>query len=145
MGTNFYWVSDKEKEVHIGKRSAAGPYCWDCGLSLCAAGHDEVHFNSRFLDECPVCGKKIKKEGLNNSTAGRELGFNTNKPTQKTGVQSCSSFSWGISPGHFNDLKSAPNLHIEDEYGRTFTVKEFSDILSECPIKYFNLIGVDFS
>ena len=38
MGTNFY-IIDKDQEYsegrHIGKRSAAGWYCWDCGTTLC--------------------------------------------------------------------------------------------------------------
>jgi len=145
MGTNFYWRDDGDIDIHIGKRSAAGNYCWDCGISLCAAGHHEVHFgSSRFLKECPVCGKKPTDEDLNNSAAGRELGFNENKPQPKTGVRSCCSFSWAMSPGHFHELKSAPNLHIENEYGETFTVEEFSEVLSECPIKYFDNIGIEF-
>ena len=53
MGTNFYWIvtgtaavpsdvkvpiEEDSPEVHIGKRSAAGPYCWDCGVTLCEGG-----------------------------------------------------------------------------------------------------------
>ena len=36
MGTNYYWKDKHENceyeddiQVHIGKRSAAGLYCWD--------------------------------------------------------------------------------------------------------------------
>ena len=146
MGTNFYFVSENGLERHIGKRSAAGMFCWDCGLSLCAAGHAEIHHSeARWLKECPVCGKATKQEELENSTAGRELGFNHEYPKRKKGIASCCSFTWAISPGHFAGLKIAPNLHIEDEYEREYTLEEFSATLSECPIMFFDSIGVDFS
>ena len=144
MGTNFYFIDGFQNEIHIGKRSAAGWYCWDCGISLCSAGNHKVHYGSRFLDECPICGNKKIEEGFNNSTVGRELGFNKKIPKRKTGVKTCSSFFWAISPGHFADLKKAQNLHIEDEYGRLFSIREFSEILSECPIKFFSSIGEQF-
>ena len=66
MGTNFYFMSeDDEIDRHIGKRSAAGYFCWDCGLSLCAAGHDAVHNGKTvFLDKCPVCGQAKQEENL---------------------------------------------------------------------------------
>lgn len=146
MGTNFYFISNDEHiDVHIGKRSAAGPFCWDCGMSLCAAGNHEVHNSSaRFLKECPVCGNPMEEESLSSSTAGRELGFNKKTPCRKTGVASCSSFSWAISPGLFYDYRKAPNLTIKDEYGRSFSSLDFSKILSECPIMFFDSIGKDF-
>lgn len=145
MGTNFYWIGQDIKK-HIGKRSAAGPYCWDCDISLYADGHDKIHTGDhKFLEQCPICGKKPEKEDFNNSTAGRELGFNKNNPKRKTGVKTCSSFTWAMSPGHFHNFKSAKNLHIEDEYKRKYTLLEFSKVLSECPVKYFHSIGAEFS
>ncbi len=35
MGTNYYACDKETKEelYHIGKRSAAGHYCWDCGIT----------------------------------------------------------------------------------------------------------------
>lgn len=145
MGTNFYFMVDNKEYKHIGKRSAAGLYCWDCGLSLSAGGHDCVHqSNSRSLKECAVCGLKPKKEILENSSVGRELGFNKAIPEPKTGVASCSSFTWAVSPGLFFDINNAKNTSIEDEYGRKYSPEEFSDILSECPIKFFGSIGTEF-
>ena len=38
MGTNFYTT----KGVHIGKRSAAGMYCWHCRTTLCEQGEEGV-------------------------------------------------------------------------------------------------------
>ena len=145
MGTNFYFCDENDEQVvHIGKRSAAGLYCWECGLTLCAGGPESVHEGeTRWLDACPICGQKPFKENLADGAAGRELGFNKSSPCRKTGVQSCASFTWAISPVHFADLKDALNLHISDEYCQE--IYDFSDILSECPIMFFDSIGTEFS
>jgi len=134
MGTNFYTLKDK----HIGKRSAAGIYCWDCGISLCKAGNEGIHQSeSEFFKKCPLCKGEKGKETLENSSAGRELGFKT-QPTSKKGAKSCSSFTWAIIP---YKLKAKT---IKDEYGRKFTREEFDKILQECPIYHFGNIGIDF-
>jgi hypothetical protein len=155
MGTNFYF--GKDEEVHIGKRSAAGPYCWGCGVSLCNKsfdnwenkelyGSDAVHYgeggDDNWLKSCPICCKTAEDEGWN-SAGGRELGFNELEPKRKTGVKSCSSFSWAISPKDFQKLFSS-GKKVYDEYGQEFTQKEFKDILSECPIKYYHSVGKEF-
>lgn len=49
MSTNFYWKtlpkefkgkdnSEESPYIHIGKRSGAGLYCKDCGVTLCTRG-----------------------------------------------------------------------------------------------------------
>lgn len=40
MGTNFYFSNGG----HIGKRSAAGWYCWDCKQTFCVNGEEHVHY-----------------------------------------------------------------------------------------------------
>ena len=140
MGTNFYFEDRKIHRQHIGKRSAAGMFCWDCGVSLCASGSSGVHSDKRWLEECPKCGQKPTEEDLGLSSAGRELGFNKTKPKAKNGVKSCSSFSWAISPVDFKKLRGG---HIRDEYDRK--VKDFAAVLSECPIQRFDMIGKEFS
>jgi len=138
MGTNFYDKNFDHKN-HIGKRSAAGLYCWDCNITLCKDG--EVHNNSSNWDtKCPVCGKVPEKENLSNSTAGRELGFNKNLPKRKAGVASCCSFSWCIQE---QNLKKCKN--IIDEYGRHYTMEEFKQVLEECPIQYRDMVEQEFS
>lgn len=132
MGTNFYIKGKRgndDPRYHIGKRSAAGPYCWDCGVTLCKGGSSQVHYGSEFYDACPKCGKKLEKETLDNSSVGRELGFNTEKPKRKTGVKGCSSFTW------VRELKGIK--HIVDEYGVSYTLEEFKKVLDECPIKFY--------
>jgi len=130
MATNYYFVDKKYKIVrHIGKRKAAGLFCWECNLSLCAAGNHQVHQKSRWLDECAICGRQEIK----------------NNTTRKKGVARCSSFTWAVSPGRFQYLRKTPNLIIQNEYGETLTNGEFALMLSECPIQYFDLIGEEFS
>ena len=81
MGTNFYWKAlpqefkrykaNVEKYIgdcddthnvllHIGKRSAAGLYCHDCGITLNKYGTDYVHDSmyDDWYEVCPICGRK---------------------------------------------------------------------------------------
>ena len=146
MGTNFYLTQTEEQgyENHIGKRSAAGFYCWDCGISLCKGGASKVHYSEYdWYKACPRCKKRPKKETFGSGTAGLELGFWKDKKVtpKRTGVQSCCSFSWAMIPS-----KLIPGVTIWDEYGDQYTFKEFIDMLqSLCPIQYYTSIGLDFS
>jgi hypothetical protein len=109
-------------------------------------GDNRMFHNRDWYTACPKCGAKQAKEGLDQSTGGRELGFNQNPPTRKKGVASCSSFTWAKSEGDVLAHLKASKLRkpVVDEYGRTLTRKEFEAVLSECPVR-FNLIGVEFS
>lgn len=136
VGTNFYvrgHRDDNDSKWHIGKRSAAGYYCWDCKTTLCKNGEADVHKSeSEWYDKCPICGKAPIEEGWV-SSSGRELRFNKTKPAPKTGVASCSSFSWAQKLGKVQK--------IEDEYGRKYTRKEFEQMLTECPIQHERSFG----
>ena len=156
MGTNFYFIGYKSDDgeilldTHIGKRSAAGPYCWDCRTTLCKGGNKGVHYYEPWYDNCPGCGKPRINETFDNSTAGRELGFNKSKPVLKTGIASCCSFGWGIPPENvalflFRNNFSRCKKIIEDEYGSKYTYEEFMDVLKECPIRFYDMIGKEFS
>ncbi len=132
MGTNFYVKGHRgndDPKFHIGKRSAAGLYCWDCGVSLCKGGASRVHYGDGddFFDKCPKCGKSPEKENLSTSSVGRELGFNTEKPAKKAGVKGCSSFTFARPIGRIKN--------IVDEYGTEYTLEEFRAVLEECPIR----------
>ena len=137
MGTNFYRVGhghSDDPRFHLGKRSAAGFYCWDCSITLCKDGNEGIHSGrSDWYDKCPNCGKGKNEESLSNDSAGRELGFNKEPFQKKTGVASCSSFSWARKLGRVQK--------IEDEYGHKYTRKEFEQILKECPIQSTHLLG----
>lgn len=83
MGCNFYIYNPETKELkHIGKRSAAGRYCWDCGVTLCIDGEYYVHYSDHaWYDYCPKCGRtKDDEDKFSESSVARELGFNDNPP-----------------------------------------------------------------
>lgn len=152
MGTNFYlnYNGETDYENHIGKRSAAGLYCWDCNKSLCKGA---VHYGNGYYEACPICGKKLEKETLKESLGGRELGFNPpigkNKPKRKQGVKVCSSFTWAISPieaqTKMGELQKLKVGCVIDEYGTEYTVDEFEEVLNECPIRIIDSITETFS
>lgn len=144
MGTNYYLLRRvKEYEsLHVGKRSAAGHYCWDCRITLCKGGNKDIHEGDKEWHEtCPVCGKAPNESGWDNA-AGLELGLaKSSYPIEaKHGVSSCSSFTWDISPERFAALKESRQLI--DEYDRKTTVGEFRSMLkNQCPIEYIKLVG----
>ena len=139
MGTNFYFLDD----VHIGKRSAAGLYCFNCGVTLCKEGEAQIHYGkSDWFDACPKCGVKRIEEKLENSSAGMELGFNKKVSEIKKGVATCCSFTWAFVPFHFRHTKSK---FVKDEYGTRYTLKEFNQMLDSYPVHYYGSIGKEFS
>lgn len=145
MGTNFYLMGhsgDDSPKYHIGKRSAAGKYCWDCGITLCKDGNEKIHSGrSEWHEVCPKCGKPEIDESLGNSSAGIELGFNKNNLIHN-GVRSVCSFSWAQDP--INILGNSYAL-IEDEYGHRYSNSQFRDMLvNMCPIQYYRSIGIEF-
>ncbi len=145
MGTNFYTSKDDNSQ-HIGKRSATGFYCWDCKETLCKNGIEGIHLNkSKWYKRCPKCGQNKTKENLQNNSVGRELGFNKNNPKKKTGVKSCSSFTWTIDPSDFALKAKSKEIVAIDEYGKEYTKEEFSEMLKECPILYFDMINQEFT
>lgn len=163
MGTNFYirgHRNDMAPTCHIGRRSAAGQFCWDCGLTLYMYGESGIH-SGRSKDwhqSCPECGAKPGEEKLETSSVGRELGFNKGEPRRKVGVATCSSFSWAMSKEALNVATNRsptcpscgadypdPDKVIEDEYGNLYTRAEFDKVLEECPIQYTDNIGQYFS
>jgi hypothetical protein len=145
MGTNFYF--DKDHSEHIGKRSAAGLYCWDCCITLCKGGIEKIHFseNQEWFDACPCCGKVYEKEGLREgNAAGIELGFSKPVLRRKKGVSSVSSFTWDIHPGLVMK-RCLAREKVWDEYGQSYSGKRFLTLIKNtCPVQY-SLIGGEFS
>lgn len=166
MTTNFYLKEEyenlypfrREEEPRlIGKRAAAGYYCWNCrhtlmysrvyGTKFEVPDNSSIHHpitGSQMLKRCPTCGLKAENEGFE-SSCGRELGFKEGNPIPKTGVKTCSSFTFAL---RFEELFSLllrlalPPLKnkktIIDEYKREYTFDEFICVLSECPIQSIN-------
>jgi hypothetical protein len=173
MGTNFYWAAitkpaeasvtfaDGELQQihipsegkHIGKRSAAGMYCYDCDMTLCPGGREKVHMgritDPPWPENCPKCGKgRTTPPNLTSGPAAVELGFAKPEVTRPKGVAGCSSFSWAIEPGEVRNIceTRGNETTVVDEYGRTLTGKEFLGMLrANCPIEYTDSIGHEFS
>lgn len=145
MDTNFY--VNNAAMPHIGKRSAAGLYCWDCRITLCKTGNDDIHSGSKhWFDKCPICSNTPDNDHLYQSAVGRELGFNTqfSYTIKKHGVKSCSSFTWALFPAYIrSDIAKVP-FGVIDEYGQVYSSQEFDLVLAECPIYFFNMLGKEF-
>lgn len=151
MGTNFYVLNIKAPDKqgrHIGKRSVAGLYCWDCKVTLCRAGEGAIHTGCNHLilgcrckwySKCPQCGEAPRKEDVCTSSYGRELGFNRGGFKEKTGVSSCSSFTWALYPSRIKNIQA-----VVDEYGSIYTRAEFDKVLLECPIQFTHSVGKIF-
>jgi len=136
MGCNFYTMNG----VHIGKRSAAGKYCFNCDITLCKDGVEKIHYcESKWYEKCPLCGMSPEKESLKESSVGRELGFNK-IPQITIGVRSCSSFTWSKNPEILKNKRK-----IKNEYGDIYDIKVFKKMLQSYPIHYYHSIGVEFS
>lgn len=154
MGTNFYWILGDD---HIGKRSAAGTYCWDCGTTFRINGTAHIHDSIGLLqnldnpsgpfwhEKCPGCGNtKLETDlrtNLTTTAAGVELGFAKANDVINTGVGSCFSFTWTYLK-HKRELKAlsifkGPNKLVVDEYDQTYTAYEFlTEVLAYCPIQF---------
>jgi hypothetical protein len=172
MGTNFYWVRrenaaesdedayDERASRHIGKRSAAGLYCWDCCMTLCRGGEAQIHRGDgwgeersrKWYDTCPRCGQgpapKTAGEVLERGPVAVELGFGEPETARPTGVAGCASFSWEVEPTEVRDYcRRHPDEHaIIDEYGRVMTCAEFLAMLAaNCPVEITEMIGWGFS
>ena len=156
MGTNYYIKGYNEKDDmdpnwHIGKRSAAGLFCFDCGITLCKG---RVHYDNDFYDCCPICGQYRKKESVGESSAGIELGFNKNPLAIKTGVTSASSFTLAMFfydiakriQYEFGSDVSWYNKTIIDEYKDEFSYAEFFALFKTIPSRLIStdMIGKEF-
>lgn len=163
MGTNFYLrggyrydfqqglymrytpgapeLESMNPEIHIGKRSVAGPYCWDCDVTLCKSGAMGVHRHANeWHDACPRCRKKYEPKNTIKEGAGAvELGFAKPETRRPTGVQSCASFSWAQPPDSFRVFadEHADERVVVNEYGDVMTAREFTAMLHyNCPISF---------
>ena len=130
MGTNFYWMIDEngnacddyktdERDsnvnVHIGKRSCAGRYCFPCGVALIDGGSRSVHTGKyQTYTKCPNCG-------LESNTVACSFTYTMMKHRNR-----------------INNLAEAtPDLVcVVDENGSEFTALKFKEILDGCPIVF---------
>lgn len=119
---------------HIGKRSAAGMYCWHCDVTLCPGGNSGVHdsrYDGKWRTTCPKCGASPDDD-----------------PTKGCVPAATSSFRWAQDPA---EVRAKCEAAIErpcvvDEYGETFTGGEFLRMLrANCAIEFTESIGQYFS
>lgn len=162
MGTNFfldkfvydfedgrYMQDDQQKRDHmdpahhLGKRSAAGYYCWDCGQTLCLGGPERVHGNDGWLDSCPKCGKYPPVKDKLNRPMAVELGFAVPRLNRPSGVAACSSFSWCQPPLAVKAfIEGQETVGVTDEYGRQMTGRQFLTMVEvNCPIQFARMVG----
>lgn len=115
---------------HIGKRSAAGLFCYSCNAWFHdPAGCDKRPEEGRLT--CKYCGRGPKPE-MNRSTK-MELGLappEEKRPTE--GVRGTCTFAWANWPDEvYGVLTKAPSdlLLVVDEYGRELTANQFIKML----------------
>ena len=143
MSTNYYvrGYRHHDAEGHIGKRSAAGLYCWNCKITLCKGGLERIHYDAEWYTACPQCGTFPPVDS---------------PLTRHTGVSHCCSFTWAIDPASLLTVvrtlrpKNCPTCYqtwpdphhvIENEYGTLFRLYEFYDMLTYCPIQFTDRVG----
>jgi hypothetical protein len=168
MGTNFYFIEpaprcphcdkpigEPSEGQHIGKRSAAGLYCYDCDDTLVKAGKARIHYSSSSAsgshDACPKCGAKPPDFSvLQRGSTAVELGMARPEEERPKGVFTAASFSWAAEPEGEEGVRAVCERNLEaeiivDEYGRLMTGAAFLKMLrANCPIEYRH-VGENFS
>jgi hypothetical protein len=151
MGTNYYIKGYKESsdegdnhlspDWHIGKLSAAGQFCFDCGISLCKG---QTHYDNEFYEKCPLCMKSCEVEAMSPPEAARK----------RTGVGYSCSFTFAMYWGalvdrlhqefgdNYEDMKT-----IVSENGEQLTYQEFLKMVRMVPpaLRFRHLLGKKFS
>jgi len=100
VSTNFYWIGVVGNEdgigVHIGKRNAAGVYCFDCGVAQ-TKSTQELHTGKGDKHKrCPGCGMSFDTPlDTTKSTALLEAGVTPlGYVKNQSGIGTCSTFTW---------------------------------------------------
>ncbi len=153
MGTNYYIRGrvDDDYEGHIGKRSAAGLYCFDCDLHLGCGSKTQ---------RCHQCGLVHVQQHKMTGPVAVELGFEKPSPLPTSGVHGCSKFTWDMHRAEVSTAIEAakgacPTCErkhddaakvIENEYGDLFTFDEFMEkVVEACAVQSTDSIGRHFS
>lgn len=140
MGTNFYFELEGQ-QVHLGKRSAAGLYCWDCDVTLCAEGVEGVHSSpAHWHRACPRCGATPALMPVNVV----DLFAQAARPS---GCSTTASFTWAVQPQMFTALfRTLPALPcVRDEYGVAYTPAAFLEMLQTFCALTFVQLGQEWS
>jgi len=128
MSTNFYRLKTGD---HIGKRSGAGQYCWDCNSTLNQGGIKQVHIRADSFESCPFCGKFPAIDIIE--------AYKTRRPK---GVYYACSFIWAVLPYDIINLCNTKltSSVIKDEYNAKYTGKEWLDMYNySCAMNFMNI------
>jgi len=143
VGTNYYLggrqlrTESSDPDIHLGKTSAAGLWCWDCNISLLKSGR--IHYDAKFRDTCPQCG-----QGPHGKHFWDELfsGFDASGH-KRHGVMACYSFLFAQSPSRVFGYN--PDRLVKDEYGKELTMREFWQVVEKARYTFTNSVGKRFS
>lgn len=124
---NIYKLA-KDGGEHIGKRWAAGVWCWDCKIK---AERDDIGL----FWFCSKCRKRCSDKILSFNPAFRELGFDKKKEIKHIGVDGASGFIWHAKnkKDAFKKLKGVKK--VKTEYGKYWSIERFwrmfNDVIKE--------------
>lgn len=107
------------ENIHVGKISGAGPFCYNCDITMHKHGDSGIHLNrhkNEWNSKCPRCKSKEY-------------------------IAPTLSFTWAMK---VEEVKETANLFV-DEYSGEHTIPEFQMKIARCGIQFFESIGVDFS
>jgi len=137
MGMNVYTFDGEGRGAHIGKRYAAGYWCWDCREEL-NQEPERRRAGNKYVWTCPGCGKSSdgKEKGRFNP-AMRELGFAKDSPRAHEGIDGASGFTWQIGPDGLGEsrrevkkaLLSVP--YVMTEYGEIWSLAKFLEMFKD--------------
>lgn len=127
MGMNIYTARGRK---HIGKRYAAGIWCWDCKIR---AEHDTLGL----FWFCTECGNRCSERTLSFHPAYRELGFDKTPSKIRKGIDGASGFIWcldltyGIATNREDVLKRISHRKLVTEYGDKWSPKDFKSMFKD--------------
>ncbi len=137
MGMNIYTAGKNRK--HVGKRYAAGIWCWDC--RFCLIVKDHLTGSQKVLPNCPKC-LKVTPITPEYNPAMRELGLDKPAPRKHSGIDGASGFTWCIDPheGLGTSIVAiqeqlAKRHHLITEYGDRITIAEFEAMFDDIIIE----------
>lgn len=117
MGMNIYKLKKNGGE-HIGKRWAAGVWCWDCRVKA-----ERDHLAMFWF--CPKCAQRCSERTLAFNPAFRELGFDKTKERKHIGVDGAGGFIWHAKNKEDAKKKLKGVEKVVTEYGKRWPIKRF--------------------
>lgn len=148
MSTNYYLLEAEGAELpdhwervdlFIGKRAAAGTYCWDDRLTLCKGGEAAIHSGrAEWHQACPKCGQRPRQR----SPEELEEPHRAFVPTPR-GVLLVSSFTFHLAPRALRScvarLSHPARSRIIACDDDRMSLAAFEEMLAlRCPIHFFD-------